>query len=107
MGKLRLIKHSDLVVEYDNGEDSNLFNFGEPKNAAPGQPNPLISGALASDQYTPVNQQRMVRMHPCCSLPGSERAGIRKGQASTSLREILLYRCMHSNVFTHGYGAWH
>ena len=31
MGKLRLIKHSDLIVEYDDGEDSNLFDFGEPE----------------------------------------------------------------------------
>ena len=94
MGKFRLIKHSDLIVEYYDGEGGDLFDFGEPENTALCQSNPLISGTLTSDQYISVHQQRMVRMHPCCSLPGSERAGIRKGQPSTSLREILLYRCI-------------
>jgi hypothetical protein len=37
MGILRLFKDSDLIVEYDDGEDSNLFDFREPKNAALGQ----------------------------------------------------------------------
>ena len=34
MGKRRLINHSDLIVEYNEGEDSNLFDFGEPENEA-------------------------------------------------------------------------
>ena len=60
MGILRLIKHSDLIVEYNEGEDSNLFDFGEPENAAIGQPTPLICGAHTSGQYIPVHQQRKV-----------------------------------------------
>ena len=40
MGKLRLIKHSDLIVEYDDGEGSNLFDFGEPESPAFSQPAP-------------------------------------------------------------------
>jgi hypothetical protein len=31
MGIPRLIKHSDLVVEYNDGKDSNLFDFREPR----------------------------------------------------------------------------
>ena len=59
VGKLRLIRHSDLILEYDDGESSNLFDFGEPEKAALGQPtSPLISGTLTSDQYMPLNQQR-------------------------------------------------
>ena len=34
VGILRLIKDSDLIVEHDEGEDRNLFNFREPNNAA-------------------------------------------------------------------------
>ncbi len=90
MGKLRLIEYSDLVVEYDDGEDGNLFNFGEPDNAALGQPRPLVSGTFTSGQCMPLHQQRKVGMRPCCSLPGNGQAGTRKGQASTSLRDVSL-----------------
>ena len=58
MSILGLIKHSDLIVEYNDGESSNLFDFGEPKNVALGQPGPLISGGLTSGQYIPLHQLR-------------------------------------------------
>ena len=64
MGILRLFKHSDLVVEYNDRENSDLFDFGEPENAALGQPNSLISGALSgaltSGQCTPLPRRRKV-----------------------------------------------
>ncbi len=44
-GKLRLIKHSDLIVAYDEGEYNNLFDFGEPENAAIDQHSPLVGGS--------------------------------------------------------------
>jgi hypothetical protein len=91
MGILRLIKHSDLIVEYDDGEDSNLFDFGEPKNAGIGQRGPLISGGRTSGQCMPLHLQRKVRMRPCCSLPGNGWAGILEGQANTSLRDMSIY----------------
>jgi hypothetical protein len=34
MSVLRLFKDSDLIVEYDDGEDRNLLDFREPKNGA-------------------------------------------------------------------------
>ena len=34
MGVLRLVKDSDPILEHDDGEDRNLLNFREPKNAA-------------------------------------------------------------------------
>src|SRR5258708_11211553 len=43
MGILRLFKDSDLIVEYDDGERRNFFNFREPKSAL-GQRCPSISG---------------------------------------------------------------
>jgi len=60
MDILRLIKHSDLIVEYDDGENSNLFDFREPKNVAPGQPVPLFGGGLTSGQCTLLYQQQKV-----------------------------------------------
>jgi len=57
---LRLIQDSDLIVEYDGGEYSNLFDFGEPKNVALGQRGPLLSRGLTSGQCTPLHQQRKV-----------------------------------------------
>ena len=43
MGILRLFKDSDLIVEYDDGERRNFFDFREPKSAL-GQRCPSISG---------------------------------------------------------------
>jgi len=31
MGILRLIKYSDLIVEYNDGKNSNLFDICKPK----------------------------------------------------------------------------
>ena len=33
MGILRLIKDSDIIVECDDREDRNLFDFRKPKNS--------------------------------------------------------------------------
>ena len=57
---LGLVKYGDLIVEYNDGENSDLFNFGKPENAALGQPNSLIIGGLTSGQYMPLHQQRKV-----------------------------------------------
>src|SRR6266404_1195464 len=62
VGILRLFKDSDPVVEYDDGKHRNLFDFSEPKDAAPNQrcPTLVLGGVLASVQCIPLHQQRKV-----------------------------------------------
>lgn len=40
---LRLFKYIDPIVEYDEGEDRNLFDFREPRKVLMNQRIPLIS----------------------------------------------------------------
>ena len=60
MGILGLVKYGDLIVENNDGENSDLFNFGKPENAALGQPNSLITGELTFGQCMLLYQQRKV-----------------------------------------------
>jgi hypothetical protein len=58
VGILRLFEDGDPIVEGDDGEDRNLFDFREPKDPAFGRRCPSIRGGLTSDQYTPLHPQR-------------------------------------------------
>ena len=90
MGILRLFEDRNLIVEHDDGEHCNLFDFREPETVTPGQRCPSISGELTSDRCISLDQQRKVGMRPCCSPLGSDWAGIRAAQASTSLQDISI-----------------
>jgi hypothetical protein len=56
VGILGLFKDSDPVVENDEGEDCNLFNFREPAKVAFGGGCPSITGELTSDRCMPLHQ---------------------------------------------------
>ena len=109
MSILRLFEDSDPVVEYDDREHCNLFDFREPKDAALSQRRPtlMLSRVLTSVQGMPLHQQRKVEMHPCYTLQENDWAGTCRDQASTWLQDIPLYDSKSSDGFTYDCGALH